>query len=320
MNLTMKKIRKSILQLEIYSFPILSLIVIFFGTIIGLGGGDIYSVFGQTEATNLGEKSENNNDLTTIKVKMNKNNLDIANHDRIKVVGYLNGEGQTKYIDLKDIAKGKLSSYASNPNYLTVNLQFNKSTDISSTMVDDEYYVCAYVFDDSNKPSILNTVDIIPLYDCDEGNIGTSTTTDTVTLFSTMKKYGESKAFYTTNQNLANNITNNPKDLKITIIVPMSDAKDIDDMNVVAMVKGKYQIKTIDVQEELKSENNKDDKILVPFTFERKTEVGLIQPGDLFFGCATSDEFPNQNSDCEKRMLKSLDNSNKLCARKDNLC
>jgi hypothetical protein len=27
----------------------------------------------------------------------------------------------------------------------------------------------------------LNTVDIIPLYDCDEGNIGTSTTTDTVT-------------------------------------------------------------------------------------------------------------------------------------------
>jgi hypothetical protein len=29
-------------------------------------------------------------------------------------------------------------------------------------------------------------------------------------------------------------------------------------MNVVAMVKGEYQIKTIDVQEELKSGNNKD--------------------------------------------------------------
>src|SRR5215213_5522096 len=319
MNLAMKNIRKSILQLEIYSFPILSLIVIFFGTIIGLGG-DIYSVFGQTEGTNLGEKSENNNDLTTIKVKMNKNNLDITKHDRIKVVGYLNGEGQTKYLDLKNIDEEELSSYASHPNSLTVNLQFNKSNDISSTMVDDEYYVCAYVFNDSNKPSTMNTVDIIPLYDCDEGNIGTSTTTDTVTLFSTMKKYGESKAFYTTNQNLANNITNNPKDLKITIIVPMSDAKDIDDMNVVAMVKGKYQIKTIDVQEELKSENNKDDKILVPFTFERKTEVGPIQLGDLFFGCVTSDEFPNQNSDCEKRMLKSLDNSNTLCARKDSSC
>jgi hypothetical protein len=91
-------------------------------------------------------------------------------------------------------------------------------------------------------------------------------------------------------------------------------------MNVVAMIKGEDQVKTIDVQEELKSGNNKDDKIRVSFTFERQTEVGFIQPGDLFFGCATSDEFPNQNSDCEKRMLKSLDNSNKLCARKDNLC
>ena len=60
-----------------------------------------------------------------------------------------------------------------------------------------------------------------------------------------MKKYGESKAFYTTNQNLANNITNNPKELKITIIVPMSDAKDINHVNVVAMVKIEDQLKTI---------------------------------------------------------------------------
>jgi hypothetical protein len=40
---------------------------------------------------------------TTIKVKLNKNNSDIAKHDRLNVIGYLNGEGQTKYIDLKDI-------------------------------------------------------------------------------------------------------------------------------------------------------------------------------------------------------------------------
>jgi hypothetical protein len=69
-----------------------------------------------------------------------------------------------------------------------------------------------------------------------------------------------------------------------------------------------------------KKENNKDDKISVPFIFERQTELGPIQPGDLFFGCATSDEFPNQNSDCEKRMLKNLDKVSKICARKDNLC
>jgi len=38
----------------------------------------------------------------------------------------------------------------------------------------------------------------------------------------------------------------------------MSDGKDINHVNVVAMVKIEDQLKTIDVQEELKSENNKD--------------------------------------------------------------
>jgi len=31
--------------------------------------------------------------------------MDILNHDRLTVIGYLNGEGQTKYIDLKDIGR-----------------------------------------------------------------------------------------------------------------------------------------------------------------------------------------------------------------------
>jgi hypothetical protein len=155
-----------------------------------------------------------------------------------------------------------------------------------------------------------------------EGTIGKSTSAGTITLFPTMKKYGESKAFYTTNS-IANdnNITNDSKEVKITINVPVHDAKDIDDMNVVAMIKGDYKIKTIDVQKELEEgNNNKKDQILVPFTFNRQTEVGYIQPGDLFFGCVTSDEFPGQNSKCEKRMLKDLDKINKLCARKDSSC
>jgi hypothetical protein len=219
---------------------------------------------------------------------------------------------------LKEIDKEIMNQ---NQKFLKVDLKFNKSNDISSTMVDDEYYVCAYVMENNNRTEEDVTVSFIPLYDCDEGNIGTSTTKDSVTLFSTMKKYGASKAFYTANQNTTANSSNPTKEVKITINVPVSDAKDIDDMNVVAMIKGEYQIKTIDVQKELKSGNNKENNIiLVPFIFKSQTEVGPIQPGDLFFGCATSDEFPNQNSDCEKRMLKSLDNSNKICARKDNLC
>lgn len=327
MNLpSIKREKKLKLQITEFSFLILS-ILFCFGSSSDIGY--ISSIFAQTEVgegssvkKDMPEDSKNNNnrDVTTITVNLNKNNIaDIENNNNLlKIVGYLNGEGQTKYIDLKEIDKEKAIKQNQ---FLKVDLKFNKSNDISSTMVDDEYYVCAYVMKEYNTPE--NAADTFPLYDCDEGNIGTSTTKDTVTLFSTMKKYGESKAFFTTtNQNTGLNTTkDNPiKDLKITINVPVSDAKDIDDMNVVAMIKGEYQIKTIDVQKELKSGNNKDNIILVPFIFKGQTEVGPIQPGDLFFGCATSDEFPNQNSDCEKRMLKSLDNSNKICARKDNLC
>lgn len=264
--------------------------------------------------------NNNNNDLTTIIVQMDKYNMINSENNNntgnlLKITGYLNGEGQTKYVDLKEIDKEIINQ---NEKFFKVDLKFNKSSDISSTMVDDEYYVCAYVIEDRiADDDIINT---IPLYDCDEGNIGTSTTKDTVTLFSTMKKYGESKAFYTTNQNTATDISNPTNEVKITINVPVYDAKDIDDMNVVAMVKGEYQIKTVDVQNELENRKNKNEPILVPFTFDRQTEVGPIQPGDLFFGCATSDEFPNQNSDCEKKMIKDLDKISKICARKDNSC
>jgi hypothetical protein len=330
------------LQLKLSLFLILiSMIVIFSIGIIT--GENIKSVFGQTfedGTNNQMQKSKNNNnndddkELTTvIKVKIIKQNIDLANHDHLKIVGYLNGEGQTKYIDLKEIKKEEKKSKSPTINPLTVNLNFNKSNDISSTMIDDEYYICAYVLAEDNDGNIKENSDFLsqssttfPLYDCDEGNIGLSTSKDTVTLFSTMKKYGESKATYTSSKtfystNQQKNATSDPEDeVKITINVPISDAKDIHDMNVVSMVKGEYQIKTIDVQKELKNGNDKNDKIPVPFAFERQTEVGPIQPGDLFFGCVTSDEFPDQNSDCEKRMLKDLDVINTVCARKDSSC
>ena len=323
MNLTIKNEEKiSILKITELSFIVFSLMILFVS--MNNNGKNIISIFAQYEEKDKDssfKKSEakDNNDLTTITVQIDKNNVrDSEDNDNLlKIVGYLNGEGQTKYVDLKEIDKEIINQ---NEKFLKVDLKFNKSNDISSTMVDDEYYVCAYVMENNNRTEEDVTVSFIPLYDCDEGNIGTSTTKDSVTLFSTMKKYDEAKAFYTANQNTTANSSNPTKEVKITINVPVSDAKDIDDMNVVAMVKGEYQIKTFDVQNELKKENNKNNKISVSFIFERQTELGPIQPGDLFFGCATSDEFPNQNSDCEKRMLKNLDKVSKICARKDNLC
>src|SRR5215204_2927025 len=333
MNLAMKNIRKSMLQLEIYSFPILSLIIF-----LGIGiicSGNINSIFAQSEEDSTGEqKSGNNKDsITTIKVKMNKNNMDILNHDRIKIVCYLNGEGQTKYLDLKKELEKKVKNPTNENSLISLDMKFNKSNEISSVTVGDQYYVCAYLLDDYSKNHLqqgatTTTTDPIPLFDCMEGDIGKSTNADTITLFPTMKKYGESKAFYAANSiakdNTTTTTTNNDskQQVKIIINVPVHDAKDIDDMNVVAMIKGEYQIKTVNVQNELKKGEGKDDngRIPVSFAFERQTELGLIQPGDLFFGCVTSDEFPGKKSKCEKRMLKDLDEISKLCARKDSSC
>jgi len=270
--------------------------------------------------SNLDNESEEKDNsmtpkLTTIRTKLNLNNIpNIENHDRIKVVGYLNGEGQIAYVDLKDDQKVTQQQQQPNQN-LNVDFKFNQSNHISSVMFDDEYFVCAYPLD--NK--LIDKTQNLPIYDCDEGNIGLSTTErDTVKLFFTMKKYNESNTFYKTKLNSIDDHI--PEEINITINVPVYDAKDIDDMNVVAMIKGEYQIKTIDVQDELNKGSSKDARISVPFIFDRQTESGPIQPGDMFFGCATSDEFPNQNSDCEKRILKNLNGFNTICARKDNSC
>ena len=93
-------------------------------------------------------------------------------------------------------------------------------------------------------------------------------------------------------------------------------------MYVVAMIKGEYQIKKIYAQNEIEKGDKKSngEKLLIPFTFDRNTEVGPIEPGDMFFGCVTSDEFPDQNSDCEKRIITDLSKTGQVCARLDSAC
>ena len=270
------------------------------------------------------KKNEKNNgvaDFTTIKIKMNLNNIDIKNqHDRLKIVGYLNGEGQTTYVDLKE-NKNKINL---KDNSLTIELKFNKSNDISQVMFDDEYYVCGYLMDD--KLNATTTTSNLPLYDCDEGNIGlTSTEKDTVKLFYTLKKFSESNMLYKTNSpssSSSSSTKETPKDVKLRIDVPIHDNKKINDMYVVAMIKGEYQIKKIDAQNEIEKGDKKSnsERLSIPFTFNRNTEVGPIERGDMFFGCVTSDEFPDQNSDCEKRIITDLSKTGQVCARIDSSC
>ena len=278
------------------------------------------SITAQKDKNNDNKKNEKNNnatDLTTIKTKINLNNINIKNNERLKLVAYLNGEGQTTYIDLKDI-KDKINL---KDNSLTVNLKFNKSNDISQVMFDDEYYVCGYVIDD--KLNAAKTKSNLTLYDCDEGNISlTSTDIDTVKLFYTLKKFSESNTLYKTNVSPSGNIKETPKEVSLRIDVPIHDNKKINDMYLVAMIKGEYQIKKINAQNEIKKGDKKSnsERLSIPFTFNRDTEVGLIEPGDMFFGCVTSDEFPDQNSDCEKRIITDLSKAGQVCARLDSVC
>ena len=210
---------------------------------------------------NENKKSEKNNkngatttasDLTTIKTKINLNNIDIKNHDSLKIVGYLNGEGKTAYVDLKK----DNNNINLQDNSLTVDLKFKKSNDISQVMFDDEYYVCGYLIDDKLNASATSN---LPLYDCDEGNIGlTSTEKDTVKLFYTLKKFSESNILYKTNsQSSASTTKETPKEVKLRIDVPIFDNKKISDIYVVAMKKGEYRIKKIDAQNEIEKRDKK---------------------------------------------------------------
>ena len=310
------KIRINTFSLALGSFSILvlSLLLLLFDD-----HQTIIPITAQPSAENTNKKEDNKDGggITTIKTNINLNNIDIKNHDQLKLVGYLNGEGQTIYFDLKE-SKNKINL---KDNSLTVDLKFNKSNDISQVMFDDEYYVCGYVIDNDKSNTPTSSKSNLTLYDCDEGNIGlTSTDKDSVKLFYTLKKFSESNALYNTNNPSTTKET--PKELKLRIDVPIHDNKKINDMYVVAMIKGEYQIKKIDAQNEIEKADKKSsgERLSIPFTFDRKTEVGLIEPGDMFFGCVTSDEFPDQNSDCEKRIITDLSKPGQVCARKDSAC
>ena len=302
------------LALGLFSIVVLSLLLLLFDDY----HQTIIPITAQPSAENTNKKEDNKDGggITTIKTNINLNNIDIKNHDQLKLVSYLNGEGKITYIDLKE-SKNKINP---KDNSLTVDLKFNKSNDISQVMFDDEYYVCGYVIDD--KINTADTKSNLPLYDCDEGNISLSSADkDSVKLFYTLKKFSKSNALYNTNNPSTTKET--PKEVKLRIDVPIHDNKKINDMYVVAMIKGEYQIKKIDAQQEIEKGGNKkssNERLSIPFTFDRKTEVGLIEPGDMFFGCVTSDEFPDQNSDCEKRIITDLSKPGQVCARLDSAC
>jgi hypothetical protein len=121
----------------------------------------LISVFASTEKNS----DVDNQDLLNLKIKMNLNNIQLKDGDKIKIVAYVNGETGIQYLDPQK-EKNQITG-----NFLTADMKFNKTNEISS-IKKDEYFVCAYVL--SNGQTKLsnnnnNTTTNAITYDWDEG-------------------------------------------------------------------------------------------------------------------------------------------------------
>jgi len=263
----------------------------------------LISVFASTE-----KNSDDNQDLLNLNIKMNLNNIQLKDGDKIKIVAYVNGETGIQYLDPQK-EKNQITG-----NFLTADMKFNKTNEISS-IKKDEYFVCAYVVSNGQtKLSNNNTTNAIT-YDCDEGQTVKGKDVSMGRLFNTMKKFQKtlelSQSAQKSNQDF--------DDLKITVITPIYDQTDVEFLTIIAMVKGEYQVKTVNIEDELKKAGDKSDEsyiIKVPFTFNRNTELGTVEKGDIFFGCASAEELgPPQMTECEKKYIKDFDKPNTIVTR-----
>lgn len=261
---------------------------------------------------------DNEEDLLKMKVSMNLNNLELKNNDIIKIVAYLNGEPLIKYFNLEQ------SMNQATGNFLTRTFEFNKTNEIA-WVGEDEYFVCGYVLK-GEEPIQPNNYSKIKPYDCDEGQTIQDADQTTSRLFSTMKKYQKSVDLNT----LSIKGKEDSDEVKITVITPIYDQKDVEFLTVIAMVKGEYQIKTVNIDDELKKVggisdedgDNSDESyiIKVPFVFKRSTEIGTIELGDMFFGCASSEKLgPPQNTECEKKFIKNFKSNNVVIRHEEDL-
>ena len=265
----------------------------------------LISVFASTEKSS----DDDNKDLLTLNTKMNLNNLQLKDGDKIKIVAYVNGETGIQYLDPQK-EKNQITG-----NFLTAAMKFNKTNEISS-IGNDEYFVCAYVLSNglTKLSNNINHTSAIT-YDCDEGQTVEGKDVSMGRLFNTMKKFQKTLEL----SQLAQKGNQDAGDVKITVVTPIYDQTDVDLLTVIAMVKGEYQLKTVNIENELKKAGDKSDEsyiIKVPFTFDRNTELGTVEIGDIFFGCASAEELgPPQMTECEKKYIKDFDKPNKIVTR-----
>lgn len=284
----------------------------------------VYNQIKANTSSNSNSKDNKKYEFTSIESKNNEKNynieseyvtfrvvLNLENIEKegfLRVIAYINGQSFKE-----DIQLSELDTLATT-NKLDVKLKVLKDTELVSLSPPDEFHACAYHVKDIEKE-----YDSILYFDCNEADVQSSDGTNTVRLFKpSSMKYSDSKALYEQNEvDKTIKEKNDDEDDKvlIKIISPLGDRKNTKELKIAAMVRGQVQTEMIkDVQAEL--DKNNDDTITRTFTFDRKTDIGNIQIGDLFLACVTSEDLnPPEGQECEKRLVKKFNSANSLPAR-----
>ncbi|MGZ5509567.1 MAG: hypothetical protein ACXWFC_03700 [Nitrososphaeraceae archaeon] len=274
---------------------------------------------------------ENNNNQDQLAVITNINLENIEKKGFLKVVAFINGEDFSKKIPLDKLKESTKK--------VQVKFEMDKENELVSATKPDEFFVCAYHVQSPNIKSDSSVKqNSIEYFDCNEGDIQSVTEPTEVNLFKTKSQvYSKSVNYHnfyakpkvvsfvnldnntkTTGDNTtsSNNLKiksndddddNNNKPVKVKIVVPLDDRKDIKKLKVMAMLKGQIKYEIIeDVQKEFDKIGGYTIERI--FAFDKNTDIGPIQIGDRFHGCASGEGLkPNEGTECEKRLIKDFD-------------
>ena len=248
------------------------------------------------------DKKEKDKDQLVVNAQINLNNVDMKNTKFIRVTAFINGEDFKQDIPISSIDKSKKK--------VNVELKTDVENDIIKAGTPDEFFVCAYQVGD-----VLKDYKSMTKFDCNEGDLLSTSKPTEIELFkSGSQVYAKSQAVYAANLNSNVNDPNSDK-VKIKILAPLADKKGTEKLVIGAMIKGQIQSEVIeDVQAEL--DKSKSNTVQRTFTFDRKTDIGLIQVEDRYHACVSADDLrPPEGTECEKRVIKQFDKVNSLPAR-----
>ena len=247
------------------------------------------------------DDNKKDKDQLEVKTIVHLENIDMEKTKFLRITAFINGDGFKQDIPISSIDKNKKT--------LNVDLKTDIDNGIVDAHVPDEFFVCGYQVGD-----MMTEYNSFAKFDCNEADILNIKKPTEINLFKVDSQvYAKSKAVYQANLNSVNG--SNSDTVKIKIYAPLADKKDTKKLVIAVMIKGQIQSEVIeDVQAEL--DKSDGSTISRTFTFDRKTDIGLIQIGDRYHACVSSEDLrPPEGTECEKRIIKTFDTLNSLPAR-----